>query len=264
MYVSQLLNYPVKSCKGNQLSEMEIDSFGPKWDRRWMLVDSDDRFVTQRQIAEMGQIGVSVSSEDVCFDYQSEHIELSLIEAQGHKDERLVTVWQDQVKGNRIDHPVNDWLSEKLEKKVQLVYMPLETVRQVDPEYAQLGERVGFADGFPFLIISEASVEFLSEKVGYAFDVQRFRPNIVISGCDTFAEDKWQQIQIGEIVFDLVKPCSRCVIPTIDLVTGQKQPEVMRAMLMYRKQGNKVMMGQNALHRGEGVIQVAQEVKILG
>ena len=264
MYVSQLLNYPVKSCKGNQLSEMEIDSFGPKWDRRWMLVDSDDRFVTQRQIAEMGQIGVSVSSEDVCFDYQSEHIELSLIEAQGHKDERLVTVWQDQVKGNRIDHPVNDWLSEKLEKKVQLVYMPHETVRQVDPEYAQLGERVGFADGFPFLIISEASVEFLSEKVGYALDVQRFRPNIVISGCDAFAEDKWQQIQIGEIVFDLVKPCSRCVIPTIDLVTGQKQPEVMRAMLMYRKQGNKVMMGQNALHRGEGIIQVGEEVKILG
>lgn len=263
MYVSQLLNYPVKSCKGNQLSEMEIDSFGPKWDRRWMLVDGDGRFVTQQQIAEMGQIGVIVSSDIIRFDYHSEHMELSLIEAQGYKDERLVTVWQDQVKGNRIDHPVNDWISDKLGKKVQLVYMPQETIRQVDLEYAQFGDRVGFADGFPFLILSEASVQFLSEKVGYSLNVRRFRPNIVISGCEAFTEDTWQQIQIGEIVFDLVKPCSRCVIPTIDLNTSQKQPEVMQAMLAYRKQGNKVMMGQNALHRGVGSIRVGEEVKIL-
>ncbi|MFW2125407.1 MOSC domain-containing protein, partial [Acinetobacter ursingii] len=83
-----------------------------------------------------------------------------LIEAQGYKDERLVTVWQDQVKGNRIDHSVNDWISDKLGKKVQLVYMPQEAIRQVDLEYAQLGDRVGFADGFPFLILSEASVQF--------------------------------------------------------------------------------------------------------
>lgn len=263
MQISQLFNYPVKSCKGNKLSTMEIDGFGPKWDRRWMIVDPDGRFITQRQVAEMGQIGVTVSSDRVCFDYQSEKIELSMIEAQGQKDERLVTVWQDKLSGNRIHHPVNTWLSQKLGREAQLIYMPQETVRQVDLEYAQLGDRVGFADGFPFLIISEASVEFLAEKVGYLLDVQRFRPNIVVSGCDAFAEDQWRQIQIGDIVFDLVKQCSRCVIPTIDLKTSQKQPEIMQAMLKYRKQGTKVMMGQNVLHRGEGYITIGQEVKII-
>ncbi|WP_312099867.1 MOSC domain-containing protein [Acinetobacter venetianus] len=263
MQISQLFNYPVKSCKGNKLSTMDIDGFGPKWDRRWMIVDPDGRFITQRQVAEMGQIGVTVSSDRVCFDYQSENIELSMIEAQGQKDERLVTVWQDKLSGNRINHPVNAWLSQKLGREVQLIYMPQETVRQVDLEYAQLGDRVGFADGFPFLIISEASVEFLAEKVGYPLDVQRFRPNIVVSGCDAFAEDQWRQIQIGDLVFDLVKQCSRCVIPTIDLKTSQKQPEIMQAMLKYRKQGTKVMMGQNALHRGEGHITIGQEVKII-
>ncbi|MBP8006213.1 MAG: MOSC domain-containing protein [Acinetobacter sp.] len=263
MRVSQLFHYPVKSCRGNKCIEMEIDAFGPQWDRRWMIVDKDGRFVTQRQVAEMGQIGVSISSASVSFSYQSEQIELSMLEAQGQKDERLVTVWRDQLIGNRIDHPVNAWLSQKLGREVQLVYMPQETVRQVDLEYAELGDRVGFADGFPFLIISEASVEFLAEKVGYPLDVQRFRPNIVISGCEAFAEDQWKQIQIGEVTFDLVKPCSRCVIPTIDLETGQKQPAVMQAMLAYRKQGNKVMMGQNALHRGEGTIAIGQEVQIL-
>ncbi|MCH7337471.1 MOSC N-terminal beta barrel domain-containing protein [Acinetobacter sp. NIPH 2699] len=263
MRISQLFHYPVKSCRANKCFEMEIDSFGPKWDRRWMIVDKDGRFITQRQVAKMGQIGVTISSDVVRFDYQSEQIELSLTEAQGQADDRLVSVWQDQLKGNCIEHAVNDWLSLILERHVRLIYMPQETIRQVDLDYAQVGDRVGFADGFPFLIISEASVDFLSDKVGYRLDVQRFRPNIVISGCDAFAEDQWKQIQIGEVKFDLVKPCSRCVIPTIDLETSQKQPEVMQAMLAYRKQGNKVMMGQNALHRGEGTIALGQEVQII-
>ncbi|WP_436872702.1 MOSC domain-containing protein [Acinetobacter haemolyticus] len=263
MHVSQLFHYPVKSLRGNALTEMEIDSFGPKWDRRWMLVDHEGRFITQRQCAIMGQISVEVFAETVRFEFQGDEVTLSLEEAQGQVDDRLITVWQDQLQGNRIDHPVNQWFSQILGREACLVFMPQRTLRQVDLEYAQQGDRVGFADGFPFLIIGEASVEFLAEKVGFPLDVQRFRPNIVISGCEAFAEDHWKQIQIGEIKFDLVKPCSRCVIPTIDLKTSQKQPEVMQAMLAYRKQGNKVMMGQNALHRGIGAISLGQEIQIL-
>lgn len=265
MQVSQLFHYPVKSCRGNPLPIMLIDQFGPQWDRRWMIVDrTDGRFMTQRQVVEMGQIGVFVFQDTVRFQYQSEMIELSMSEAQGVRDQRLVTVWRDQLVANRIDHPVNGWLSQIIGRDVQLVYMPDQILRQVDLEYAQAGDRVGFADGFPFLIISEASIDFLAEKVGYALDVQRFRPNIVVTGCEAFAEDQWRQIQIGEIIFDLVKPCSRCVIPTIDLKTSKKQPEVMQAMLAYRKQGDKVMMGQNALHRGVGQIEIGEKIKVLG
>ncbi|WP_109440614.1 MOSC domain-containing protein [Acinetobacter haemolyticus] len=263
MHVSQLFHYPVKSLCGNALTEMEIDSFGPRWDRRWMLVDHEGRFVTQRQCTIMGQISFKIFAESVRFEFQDDHITLSLDEAQGHADNCLITIWRDQLQGNRIDHPVNQWLSQILGREVRLVYMPQQTMRQVDLTYAQEGDRVGFADGFPFLILGEASVEFLAEKVGFPLDVQRFRPNIVISGCEAFAEDHWKQIQIGEMQFDLVKPCSRCVIPTIDLKTSQKQPEVMQAMLAYRKQGNKVMMGQNALHRGIGEISLGQEIRIL-
>ncbi|NVK38259.1 MAG: MOSC domain-containing protein [Gammaproteobacteria bacterium] len=263
MYISQLYQYPVKSLKGREMSSMEIDDFGPKWDRRWMLVDEKGRFVTQRQCPKMGQVGVTVLLDKVVFDFQQETQSLSLDQAQGSTTQKLVNVWDDAVLGNPVEHEVNQWLSDKLQRHVQLIFMPQATLRQVDTEFAQQGDRVSFADGFPFLILSEASIEFMSEKVGFELSPLRFRPNILVSGCEAFAEDAWKRIAIGDIEFEIVKPCSRCVIPTLDLATSEKQPEVMKALLAHRKQGKHVMMGQNAIHRQLGDITVGQEVKVL-
>lgn len=263
MRVSQLFHYPVKSLKGRALSVMDVDDFGPKWDRRWMLVDEAGRFITQRQCARMGQIGVQVLDHSIIFTFQQEAMELSLIEAQGGLSPLTVTVWDDQVLGQAVEHEINHWLSEKLQRTVQLVFMPGETLRQVDLDYAKAGDKVSFADGFPFLIMSEASIEFIAQYVGFELSPLRFRPNIVISGCDAFAEDDWKRIAIGDMELDIVKPCSRCVIPTLDLMTSEKQPEVMQAMLAHRKHGKHVMMGQNAIHRHEGQLRVGDEIRVL-
>lgn len=263
MRVSQLFHYPVKSLKGRALSVMDVDDFGPKWDRRWMLVDETGRFVTQRQCARMGQIGIQVLVHSIVFEFQQETMELSLIEAQGGLPQKSVSVWDDQVLGQPVEHEINHWLSDKLQRTVQLVFMPDETLRQVDLDFAKAGDKVSFADGFPFLIISEASIEFIARQVGFELSPLRFRPNIVVSGCDAFAEDNWKRIAIGDMQLDIVKPCSRCVIPTLDLVTSEKQPEVMKALLAYRKQGKHVMMGQNAIHRGIGQLSVGNEIRVI-
>ena len=112
-------------------------------------------------------------------------------------------------------------------------------------------------------MMSEASVEFLSDQLGRELAIERFRPNIVFSGCDAFAEDQWKKIVINGIGFDIVKPCARCVIPTLDLETSEKQADVMRVMMKHRKQSDGVMVGQNAIHRHTGVLQVGQVVEVV-
>lgn len=262
LQVSQLFHFPVKSFKGISLDQMEIDQFGPKWDRRFMLVDNTGRFVTQRQSALMGQIQASVENNVLNLGYAGEQKTINLPEITQYEQYKTVTVWGDDVNARVIDGDVNSWLSDILQRDVQLCFMDSDTHRQVDLDYAQPGDQTSFADGFPFLIISQASIDFLSNELGRTLSAERFRPNILVSGCEAFAEDQWKRISINNIEFDIVKPCSRCVIPTLDLKTVQKQPDVMQVMLKHRKQGKKVMMGQNALHRNKGVLSVGQEVII--
>jgi uncharacterized protein YcbX len=263
IHVSQLFHFPVKSLKGTQLNQMTLDAFGPQWDRRFMLIDSNGRFVTQRQCPLMGQISVSILDDQLTLKYQAQEAGLDLATLNQFDQFQLVKVWDDEVNARLIEGDINAWLSDILQRDVTLCFMDADTHRQVDLEFAQLGDRASFSDGFPFLIISEASVAFLSDELGRELSVERFRPNIVVSGCDAFAEDNWKRIAINGVEFDIVKSCSRCVIPTLDLNTSEKQPDVMQVMLKHRKQGKKVMMGQNAVHRGLGVLEVGQVIEVL-
>jgi uncharacterized protein YcbX len=261
--ISQLYHFPVKSLKGVSLTQMEVDDFGPKWDRRFMLIDHSGRFVTQRQCPMMGLIGVRVHNQQLILEYGDEQYCLNLDELVQFNQFCLVKVWGDEVNARLIEHDINAWLSNILQRDVQLCFIDDETHRQVDLDFSKPGDRASFSDGFPFLIISEESVHFLSEKLGRELAVARFRANIVVAGCEAFAEDEWKKIEINGIEFDIVKPCSRCVIPTFDLKTAMKQPDVMQVMLQYRKQGKQVMMGQNAIHRNEGALQLGNEIKII-
>ena len=261
--VSQLFHFPVKSLKGTGLQQMTLDAFGPQWDRRFMLIDANGRFVTQRQCPSMGQISASVVDECLTLMFENEKKVLNIAEINQFDQFKLVKVWDDEVDARLIEGEINVWLSEKLKRDVTLCFMDDETHRQVDLDFAQLGDKASFSDGFPLLIISQASIDFLSTQLGRELSVERFRPNIVVTGCEAFAEDKWQKIVINGIEFDVVKPCSRCVIPTLDLVTSEKQADVMQVMLKHRKQGKKVMMGQNALHRGLGMLEVGCKVEVV-
>jgi uncharacterized protein YcbX len=175
---------------------------------------------------------------------------------------RQVTVWQDEVAAGDCGDEAAGWLTEYLGFASRLVSVIPQTGRRVDPNFAHAGETVGFADGFPVLLASQASLDTFNSHLESAVQMQRFRPNIVVSGCDAYAEDQWQKVEIGDVVLSLVKPCSRCIMPSINPATGRKEMAVNSALMATRRRGRETYFGQNALHKGTGVIRVGQALSV--
>ena len=261
--VSDLYFHPIKSLGAIQTSRFDVDACGPQLDRRIMLVDPNGKFITQRQAPIMSLIKVALNNRSLNLTFNDEAISLPVPDFKAKTNDVVVDVWGDKITGQLISSNASQWLSAILKKDVRLVYMDDTEHRQVDLDFAKPGVQTGFSDGFPFLIISQASIDFLSEKVGFELLMTRFRPNIVVDGCEPFEEDSWKKIRIGEIDFDVVKPCSRCVIPTIDIKTGEKQKEVMQAMLKYRKKEKNVFVGQNLIHNQLGALATGMTVEVL-
>jgi hypothetical protein len=156
-----------------------------------------------------------------------------------------------------------EWLGRFLGTSCRLVCLPDDRVRAVDPEFARPGDQVGFADGFPFLVIARASLDDLNARLPEPLSMVRFRPNLVIGGATPYAEDGWRRIRVGALELRLVKPCSRCTVPTVDPATGERGPEPLRTLTGYRRRGNKVYFGQNAVHDGIGELAVGDPVEVL-
>ena len=250
--ISQLWVYPIKSMRGISLDSVQLEKRGFQYDRRWMLVDENNRFITQRQYPQMTLIepelsdfGLSVRAPDMpvlIIPYPDPQIELY--------DEMEVTCWDDQITAQHVNTAVDNWFSEFLKIDCQLVYMPEKNLRPVDPDYALKDDIASFADGFPNLLISEASLEDLNSRVDIELTINRFRPNIVISGCEPYGEDTLGHFKINQIDFYAVKPCSRCVITTVNPHTGKKESrEPLKTLAQFRKKNNKVFFGQNLLHK---------------
>ncbi len=263
LQLSQIWRYPVKSLRGNRLESATVDARGIQYDRQWMLVDEQGGFLTQRQMPKMVLVKTHIEDQGLRLSAPGMQ-DLRISDACDDRGSVSVKVWRDECEAEFVDTEADGWLSEFLGRDCRLVYLPSGSVRQVDQAYAQRDDQVGFADGFPFLLISQASLDDLNRRLPVSLPMERFRPNLVISGCDAYAEDSWQRIRIGELIFRVVKPCSRCVIPTIDPETGRRQgDEPLKTLLQYRKQGNKVMFGQNLLHDGIGHLSQGMEVEIL-
>ena len=175
---------------------------------------------------------------------------------------RAVQVWGDTCEAIVVDD--RGWLEARLGRACRLVYLPDDSVRLVDPDHARHGEQVGFADGFPYLLVGQGSVDDLGERLGSPVDVRRFRPNLVIAGGAPGAEDAWKRVQVGAVTLALVKPCSRCVMVDLDPDTGARSTPALAHLAAYRRQGNKVMFGQNALAENEGIVRVGDRVTVLG
>jgi uncharacterized protein YcbX len=154
-------------------------------------------------------------------------------------------------------------LSRVIDKKVRLVFMSESTARKADPRYALQGENVSFADGFPYLLISRASLEDLNQRLPLAIEMNRFRPNFVVSGAAPFEEDSWKSIQIGDLRFTAVKPCSRCILTTIDPETGEKGAEPLKTLSSYRRINNKVLFGQNLVAAQTGTLREGDKIIVL-
>ena len=263
--VSQLYVHPVKSLAGFQLSQVKLTGKGPEYDRRWMVVNGTGKFVTQRQYPKMCLIGTSI--DDGVLSLSDPSGDLCRVRpAQGGI--RQVQVWHDLVAAHDCGDEVAHWLSNFLGVSVRLVYMPERSTRLVDQEYALNNEAVSFADGFPLLLVSQSSLDLLNQKLDLTVSMERFRPNVVISGCEAHAEDDWQKVEIAGNTLSLPKPCSRCVIPSIDPLTGLKQDQVIKVLSGYRRRAGKIYFGQNALieqttEQRESILSVGDSVTVL-
>jgi uncharacterized protein len=156
-----------------------------------------------------------------------------------------------------------DWFGTVLERRCRLVRFPDDAVRAVSKEFTTRDAQVGFADGYPALLLSEASLEDLNGRMKQRLPMNRFRPNIVVRDCEPFAEDRWKRIRIGDVVLDVVKPCARCAITTVDQLTAQTGKEPLATLAQFRQQDGKVLFGQNCVHHGPGSLRVGDEVEII-
>jgi uncharacterized protein YcbX len=261
MELSALYRHPVKSLKGESLQELVIGPHGPEFDRHWMVVNERGRFLTQRELPRMVLVTPRVTAAGLALTAPG----MPPLEVAPKGEEVLeVQVWNDRCRARAMNPEADRWLSEFLGLPCRLVYLPGEEERQVDLEYARPGDRTEFSDGFPELLISRASLDDLNRRMGRSLPMERFRPNLVVSGCEPYAEDGWKRIRIGDLGFRVVKPCSRCVIPTVNPETGEREGnEPLKTLMRYRKEGNKVFFGQNLIHDGEGVLRVGMPVEVL-
>ena len=257
--LSDLCVYPIKSCGGIAVDEWEVDERGLRHDRRWMLVDETGCFLSQRELPRMALIKVRIESDGLLVDAPGMS---SLVVPFRPPDGKLMLtrVWDDLVECQTVD---DQWFSEFLEVSCKLVYLPDESVRPVDAAYAEPGDRVGLADGFPFLLISEASLADLNARLEQPLPMNRFRPNLVVRGCEPFAEDGWSLVRIGKLAFRVVKPCARCTITTVDQESATKGKEPLRTLARFRRAGNKVLFGQNLIHDETGTLRIGDPVEIL-
>jgi uncharacterized protein len=262
MYLSGLYVYPIKSAGGIPLEAWDVDERGLRYDRRWMLVDEAGRFMSQRRFPRMALIRVRIEPDHLVVDapgmpsldvpFQPQDARL-----------RLARVWEDLVEVSTVGSDAERWFGEFLNMRCELVYLPDLSVRPVDPAYGESEDQVGLADGFPFLLISEASLDDLNARLEHPLPMHRFRPNLVISGCEPFAEDSWNLVRSGQITFRVVKPCARCAITTVDQGTAVTSKEPLRTLARFRRAGNKVLFGQNLIHDDTGTLRTGDTVEIV-
>jgi len=266
LHLSGLYRYPLKSAAGESLQETRLDALGVLGDRRWMVVDAESgRFLTQRLLAQMTQLRA-----------RWQGAEQLLLSAPGMPDLlvavpgpqaalRGVTIWRDSLQVPDAGDTAALWLSQWLGRACRLVQVPEARARQVDTGYAEPGEKVAFADGFPLLLIGQASLDDLSARVGRPLEMLRFRPNLVVAGSAPYAEDGWTRIRIGELEFRVVKGCSRCIMTTLDPQTGERSAdrEPLSTLKGYREREGEVYFGQNLIACGEGRLALDMPVEVL-
>ncbi len=264
--VSSLHVYPIKSCRGIDLDHAEIGKRGILYDRSFLLVDDSGSMLTQRDIPGLALVEVkldSVSDSDNRFLLSAPSMTEFELKISGTGKLSECQVWDDSCKGMDQGEEVASWFTEYTGRACRLLAFPDQFVRPVNPKYASAGHELAYADGFPFLLVSQASLDDLNSKLEFPVSMTRFRPNIVVSGCDAFAEDQWKRIAIGALEFEIVKPCARCVIVTIDQDDAVAGKEPLRTLALYRKQANKILFGQNLVHHACGSISVGDQIEVL-
>jgi len=288
MHISEINIYPIKSLKGIRVESSFVEERGLQYDRRWMLTDKDGMFFTQREFPRMALVEVGIGDDLYVTAEGFGTLEIPLEPETGRKQQ--VTIWDSVCEGEVYSQVVNEWFSDVIGEPCQLVYMGDDSRRDINERFNKGGEVVSFADGYPLLVIGEASLADLNDKLDVAHAgrlpafqpllMNRFRPNIVVSGSDAYAEDRWDRIKVGDAVFRGTKPCARCVITTVDQAKGEfdgKEP--LKTLSSYRMAKHvipdriqaygmsptAVLFGQNLIGESIGAtIRMGDAVEVLG
>ena len=263
IHLSSIVIYPFKSLVGISLSRVDLDQFGPKHDRRWMLVDDDNSFLTQRQHSKMALIRTELQGDQLVLKAQGMGQCVFPLEVDAGTVVE-VKLFEEHCTALETEPAAGEWLTDFLGLRCRPVFMPRTTERIVDPEYSPERSITSFTDGFPFLLIGESSLVDLNGRLAEPVGMERFRPNLVVRGTAPFAEDDWKQIRIGNAAFHVAKPCSRCRMITVDPARGEFSGDnPLKTLASYRTVNGQALFGQNLIHHQPGRLQVGDEVTIL-
>lgn len=265
LIVTELHRFPVKSFRGHALDRATIGPRGIEGDRRWMIVDDDGRFLTRREVPAMALFDVAPDGDALVIHHPALGVHRLTIPAAGGP---LVAarIWGDVVQVRATDAATTAYLSRALGRSVRLVYQDDACLRPVDPAFATAGDHVSLSDGFPLLLVAQASLDVLNAELPVAMPVARFRPNIVVAGAAAWDEDRWRRIRVGAVTLRLPKPCSRCIITTQDPLSGAREHgnEPLSTLLRIGRMGKGgVMFGQNAIPENTGTIATGDAIEIL-
>ena len=256
--------YPVKSLRGVEVTHATVEARGLRGDRRYMLIDAAARFVTARQHPRLLLITATFTTAGL-------RLELPDGDARDVAMPALtqpcieVGIWRSHSPARVVDAAINAWLSRHLGIDVRLVHMADDCVRTVSREWSKPGDIVSFADGFPLLLIGTASLDLLNSKLAQPVTMANFRPNLVVQTDTAHVEDDWRRIRIGDCEFTVSKPCTRCVLTTIDPANALRAAngEPLTTLKTYRREAIGVTFGQNLLVRSTGEIATGMPVEVL-
>lgn len=263
MQVTGLYRYPVKSLRGSAVDVLDLGPRGPRLDREWMLVDEQGRFLTQRTRPVLARLSAWLEETTLTLgDDEGARLEVAAGSAR-----RQVVIWRDTVEALDCGDEVARWLEVRVGQRCRLVQLAPSANRALDPAFSPSpSAQTGFADAYPVLLTTTGSLDALNEQLATPIGMERFRPNVVVTGSPAWAEDAWRVVRIGAVVFDLVKPCARCVVITTDQRSGAR-PDGERPLTALASTRTLrpfgAIFGQNAVHRAEGRLQLGEPVDVL-
>lgn len=261
--LSTLTYFPIKACRGFDVLASNVQRMGLEYDRRMMVVTPDGGFLTQREYPRLALVTPTLKNEAVTL--SAPNVESIRFAVQSSGTPMSVDIWSSSgVDAIDQGDDAAAWLSDWLGVSVRLVHMADGFKRRLNPNYAiHADDHTGFADGYPILILSEESLQDLNSRLDSAVPMNRFRPNLVVKGCEPFAEDTWKRIRIGDVEMAIVKPCPRCVVTTIDKETLAKNKEPLKTLSGYRNHELGAIFGMNTIPLNEGKIETGMKVEIL-
>lgn len=261
MELSAIYYYPVKGLGGISIAEGKMDARGLEMDRRWMVVTPTGRFITQRQKPVMALIKAGMEDGHLILRHKTAALSpMRLPQADKEGERMTVRVWDDTCEAVKVSDELDGWLSEALDMACHLVFMPDDSIRPLNTQYVSATPPVSFVDSFPFLVIGQASLDALNERLDKPVPMNRFRPNFVFTGGTPHEEDSWKRFRIGESVFYAAKPCARCAVPTVDQDTGERGIEPSATLSTYRKRDREIYFGMNVLRESGTSVKVGDRV----